>query len=178
MSRGPLPNPNARRRNQPTIPTTNLPVAGRKGAAPRPPTSYKLGKAGKSWWKWAWSSPQAAAWDTGALYTIARRAQLEDDLMALSSAANEDAATLSDMLGIEEDDRVREVADLFSYVKRAAASEVSLMKEMGALDDKLGLSPAAMAKLRWKIIPDGDGAAKPVARRVSAERMAHISLVK
>lgn len=73
---GPLPDPNARRRNAPTIPTTELPAGGREGPAPECP--YKLLKRGKAWWAFAWSSPQAAAWDDGSLYTIARRAMLED----------------------------------------------------------------------------------------------------
>jgi hypothetical protein len=84
MSRGPLPNPNARRRNAPTIPTTVLPAGGRKGPAPRVPATYKLMTAGKAWWRWAWSLPQAAAWDTGSHYALARRAQLEDTLAALA----------------------------------------------------------------------------------------------
>lgn len=82
------------------------------------------------------------------------------------------------MLGIDEDDRVREVADLFSYVKRAAASEVSLMKEMRELDDKLGLSPAAMAKLRWQIVPDEEGAAKRPRARAEDDQRASLTVVK
>jgi hypothetical protein len=81
MARGPLPQSEKARRNAPTIPTTKLPAGGRKGRAPTCP--YSLEKAGKAWWKWAWRQPQAAGWDDGALYSIARRASLEDDLAAL-----------------------------------------------------------------------------------------------
>jgi hypothetical protein len=84
MSRGPLPNPNARRRNAPTIPTTNLPAGGRKGRIPKVPESYKLLTAGESWWRWAWHLPQAVAWDDGSHYALARRAQLEDTMAALA----------------------------------------------------------------------------------------------
>lgn len=73
---GPLPNPNARRRNQPTKPSSDLPRGGRRGAVPKCP--YSLGDAGKAWWVWAWRLPQAVKWDEGSLYFVARRAQLED----------------------------------------------------------------------------------------------------
>lgn len=82
MARGPLPDPQRRRRNAPTIQTTTLPAGGREGAAPRAPAGRKLGKAGRAWWKWAWSTPQATQW-AGALYVVATRAQLEDALAAV-----------------------------------------------------------------------------------------------
>lgn len=77
---GPLPNPNRRRRNVPEPPKAGLPAGGRKGPAPRCPKSTPLGAAGIAWWRWAWKTPQAAAWDTGSLYAVARRATLEDSL--------------------------------------------------------------------------------------------------
>lgn len=79
MPRGPLPKPadQRRRRNAPTIPTTNLPRGGRTEPAPECP--YSLGDPGERWWVWAWQTPQACAWDeVGHLYVVARRAQLED----------------------------------------------------------------------------------------------------
>ena len=81
MARGPLPKPGARRRNAPTIPTTSLKADGR--GVPAPDSPYALGEAGAAWWEWAWALPQACAWDDGALYAVARRAQLEDDMVAL-----------------------------------------------------------------------------------------------
>jgi hypothetical protein len=45
-----------------------------------------LGEAGQSWWSWAWSTPQACAWDKGHLYALARRAQMEDRYAALDAA--------------------------------------------------------------------------------------------
>ena len=53
---GPLPTDDKRRRNAPTIPTTKLPAAGRKGRVPKVPPAYTLGDAGAAWWKWAWRS--------------------------------------------------------------------------------------------------------------------------
>src|SRR5689334_13677132 len=77
---GPLPNPERRRRNAPTIPTTKLPAGGRPGRAPKPPGWLELDRAGKAWWAWAWKTPQAAAWSVGDEPMVARRAALEDEL--------------------------------------------------------------------------------------------------
>lgn len=75
---GPLPKPadQRRRRNAPTIPTTRLPASGFDGSIPRCP--MRLGKAGRAWWRWAWRTPQAAAWSPGAVYSVALRASLQD----------------------------------------------------------------------------------------------------
>lgn len=110
---GPLPNPNRRRRNAPTIPTTVLPAEGREGPAPKIPPFVRLGKTGRAWWRWAWATPQAAAWAAGHEGVVARRAMLED------MAADEPSMTL--------------------------------LREMRELDDRLGLTPKAMAALRWTI---------------------------
>lgn len=78
MPPGPLPTGTAIRRNKPTIPTTQLPVSGRPGPVPDPPDTYELGSKALDWWGWAWTTPQACAWSDGDLFTVARRAQLED----------------------------------------------------------------------------------------------------
>lgn len=75
-ARGPLPQPDHRHRNAPTIPTTALPAAGRQG--PTPDCPYTLGERGAEWWEWAWHTPQAVAWNAGDLYALARRATMED----------------------------------------------------------------------------------------------------
>lgn len=79
---GPLPSPDRRRRNAPTIPTTSLPVGGRRGETPAVPSWVVLGEAGLAWWVWAWGTPQAAAWDAGSVSVVARRASLEDRFAA------------------------------------------------------------------------------------------------
>lgn len=96
---GPLPDPNHRHRNVSVIPTTSLPANGRSGAPPRSP--YALGAAGKRWWKWAWTTPQACAWDAGSVYAVARRAQLEDDLADERTAPRlRESRELEDRLGL------------------------------------------------------------------------------
>lgn len=158
---GPLPNPRRRRRNAPTIPTTDLPAGGRQGPAPKVPKHYPLGEAGRAWWKWAWSTPQAAAWDPGDLYSLARRAQLEDQLATLA-AAND----------IEWD--LTAVLQLSTFCRQVVGAESTIKREMLELDDRFGLTAKAREQLRWKIVADEieddeDGQDDEVARR-RAER--------
>src|SRR4051812_12862603 len=102
---GPLPSPERRRRNAPTIPTTSLPASGRRGPVPRVPDGYELGEAGRAWWVWAWATPQAAGWSTGDLYVVARRAALEDYRDVLLRA--ETGFDLGDLLDDETGDQLR-----------------------------------------------------------------------
>lgn len=143
---GPLPDPNKRRRNAPTIATTELPAAGRKGRPPALPNHYTLRKTGRAFWKWAWKLPQATAWDKGALYVVARRAQLEDDLQVL-----ENVGDITVALGLEENEAARELEWVFGRLKGIASGRNQVMREMRELDNRLGLNPKAMSDLRWSI---------------------------
>lgn len=145
---GPLPEPHARRRNAPTIPTTSLPAGGRKGAAPRLPKSTDLGTAGLDWWKWAWKTPQAAAWSAGDLVMIARRASLEDDLTIVDRVESLD---FGDVLEPENDAAVRRVVGRLAAL---CVGRLAICREMRELDDRLGLTPKGLAQLRWKIVAD------------------------
>src|SRR4051794_11411510 len=109
---GPLPDPDAIRRNAATIPTTKLPAGGRRGPVPNPPAWVTLGKAGNAWWKWAWRTPQACAWDKGQLAKVATRASLEDDLAALTRA-DEIEGFLDDVAGAEN---ARELRVIVGYL--------------------------------------------------------------
>lgn len=182
MARGPLPDPNAQRRNAPTIAGTQLPAKGRAGRAPAVPKSYDLGKAGKAWWTWAWKTPQATAWDAGALYVVARRAQLEDDLAALGSEIESVKTTLSDFLGLTPDSdnsRLDEIVDIFAGLKRSSGNQTTVMREMRELDERLGLTPKSLAALRWTIVDDVDTAAQAPAKQSKAKtnRRARLSVV-
>lgn len=166
----PLPEPNRRRRNAPTIPTTKLPAAGRAGPAPRPPRTAGLGPAGKAWWRWAWGTPQAAAWDAGAAQVILRRASLEDDLAALGAVEGLD---FLDVLGAE---RAAEVKTAIARLAALASGRLAVMREMRELDDRLGLTPKALAQLRWTIVEEpaagetGGGRDELVARLADRRR--------
>lgn len=145
---GPLPDSRRRRRNAPTIPTTNLPVSGRKGAAPKPPSWVQLGGAGTAWWKWAWKTPQACAWGPGHTVMIARRASLEDDLFVLGNPRSLD---LVDMLEAEHEAQLKE---LIQRLAGLVSGRLAICREMRELDDRLGLTPKGMAALRWTIVAD------------------------
>ncbi len=147
---GPLPVPGARRRNAPTIPTTTLPASGRIAAAPECP--YDLGAEASAWWAWAWALPQACAWSDGDLYVIGRRAVLEDDLAALNLI---DGLDLDDLLAGADVEATQRVEWALRTLKGSASGSLAVKKEMRELDTRLGLTPEALAKLRWKIIDDG-----------------------
>jgi hypothetical protein len=187
MARGPLPNKDSRRRNKPTIPTTKLPVSGRKGRPPALPKAYNLRKPGTEWWKWFWSTPQAMAVDKGALYVIARRAQLEDDLDLMDRGF--EAKELAELLGIDENDQIRELEFVVGRLGAMAGGRNPILKEMRELDKVLGLTPKAMADLRWEIVADEEadpkqatsskssGAGKKPPKAKDGDRRARLSLV-
>jgi hypothetical protein len=158
MSRGPLPDPQARRRNAPTIPTTNLPAGGRKGRAPRAP--YKLDVPGADWWRWAWSLPQAVAWSSGDLYALARRARLEDDIAALRGAPELELEPLVELMAQADVDTeaLNVIAEHIRYVlgvfQSLAGQKSTLEREMRELDDRFGLTPKGLVALRWTITKD------------------------
>lgn len=166
MARGPLPTPDRVRRNAPTIPTTSLPVSGRRGVAPAPPFGLDFGAEGSAWWSWAWSTPQAAGWSVGDEYLISRRASLEDDLAALAAIDGIDFSDLAD----EIENAVRRVAAL-------ATGRLQLMREMREIDDRLGLSPKGLAALRWKIVADAEQSATGDPGPKSGRRYAHLKAV-
>jgi hypothetical protein len=190
MARGPLPKDKKARRNAPTIPKTFLPASGRTEDPPSPPDAYTLGQAGREWWDWAWHTPQAVAWDDGALYVVARRAALEDDLAAHDS---DDALDLSDLLAGADEDAIENLQSALSTLKRSASSKLAVKKEMRELDKVLGLTPKAMAELRWSIVrdakpgeavseeeaPEADADAdQPAPVEPNDDRRARLSLVK
>lgn len=160
MPSGPLPDPNRRRRNPPTIPTTKLPAGGRKGPAPRPPKNAQLGERGLTWWRWAWKTPQAAAWSAGEHVVIARRAGLEDDLHALEFIGLD-----LDRLPAEDDIELAAYLDHVKYVveklKALAGGKLAIAREMRELDDRLGMTPKARAALRWEIVREEDEPEQP-----------------
>ncbi len=164
---GPLPTGEAIRRNKPTIPTTKLPASGRSTPTPPVPTHYRLRDRGTDWWEWAWHTPQACGWDDGALFAVARRAQLEDDLSALDGGDFD----LSEL--IADDDPRRAVQDVIAGLKALAGGRLSVLREIRELDDRLGLTPKGLAALRWSIIEGEESSGKepapaPKSRRLKA----------
>lgn len=169
MPPGPLPGSQTRRKNAPTIPTTRLPAGGRKGRPPNLPAGYVLGKAGQSWWRWAWATPQAAAWDIGSRYTIARRAQLEDDLAALGTFDPDSLNWVFANVDVSQEDALADALKFLGVIigqlKRLAGDKLAVEREMRELDKRLGLDPKALAELRWTIVADEKPATKPSPTR-------------
>ena len=145
---GPLPDPNRRRRNAPTIPATSLSAAGRTDPAPEVPSWCELGQAGLAWWRWAWATPQALAWGTevGMEAWVARRASLEDDLAALHAVEG------LDFIELGSDQPEREFRMVVQRVAAMATGRLAILKEMREMYDRLGLTPKGMAQLRWTIV--------------------------
>lgn len=96
--------------------------------------------------------PQACAWSVGDLYVVARRARLEDDVAALGFG--EDLLPLEELLAGCDDEALRQVEWALGALKRSATGKLALEKEMRELDGKLGLTPEALARLRWSIVAD------------------------
>lgn len=153
-----MPSPDARRRNQPTIAQQALPAGGREGPAPECP--LELMEHGARWWAWAWGTPQAAMWDAGALYFVARRARLEDDLHAHRFSEEVD---LGDLLAGADREAVRRVEFALGTLARLASGEGSVIREMRELENRLGLNPKAMLDLRWRVAEE-----EPVAEGAPA----------
>jgi hypothetical protein len=140
---GPPPKPaDQRRRRNATLPMTQLPAGGRKGAAPKWPLPPPLEEADelpraareKEVWRRLWHTPQAAAWERlGWVDVVARYVRL--------------------LVIVERGRR----ADLLSEVRQ--------------LEDRLGLTPMAMMRLRWEVAADEVAerrAARPAGRRPRA----------
>lgn len=145
---GPLPDPNRRRRNAPTVPTTSLKAEGRTEPAPDIPDWCPLGDAGRAFWVWAWATPQALAWGTevGMEAWVARRSSLEDDLAALHAVEGLDFTELG------PDQADREFRMVVQRIAAMATGRLQILKEMREMDDRLGLTPKGMAQLRWQIV--------------------------
>jgi len=162
---GPLPKPDRRRRNAPTIPTTALPAAGFAGPYPKPPSWATLGAAGKLWWHWAWRTPQAAAWSAGDLDTLAHRAAMVDDLAAIEQVDTLDVAAL---LSIDESERTSQLDWLIRRLYALASGKLALLREAREIDDRLGLTPKGRLALRMSIVADAEPTKKPVPSRSTA----------
>jgi len=144
----------------PTVAVT-LPKAGRKGRPPNCP--YELAAAGVAWWKWAWATPQATQWDTGSLYTVARRAQLEDGLAALDEFDPHALDWFFSGIDVGSEDaiweQIRELGRIVGQLQALAGSRLAVVQKMAELDDRLGLSPRALVALKWAVRED-----KPAAK--------------
>lgn len=119
-----------------------------------PECPYELASAGTAWWEWAWTTPQAAKWDAGVLYTVARRALLEDEHAAVSSFDPHALDWFFSSLDISEEnavqDAMRDLGRVIGRLQALATGRVALSKEMRELEAQLGFGAKSMAGLGWK----------------------------
>lgn len=129
---GPLPKPEEerRRRNAPTVPTTELPVAGYSGPVPDP--VEELDELERRYYEWAWTTPAAAAWHVAEAEIVAEWARLK--AYATRCLRGEILKTTAQGMQIP--------AELSSAV----------YSQIVAREDRLYLSPMARAKGRAKIV--------------------------
>lgn len=109
---------------------------------------YALGAAGEAWWSWVWGTPQAAKWDEGALFTVARRATLEDVVSALEGVEDFDVESFMAQDPVEA---VKQLKWLLETLKAAAGGFLAVSKEMRELESQLGLGARSMHALGWKV---------------------------
>lgn len=124
---GPPPKPaGERRRRNATVAMTQLPAEGRKGSAP------------------SWPLPGLPADDEG-LFAIleSREAELWDELWATPQA-----------VAWERLRWLRTVARYVRFEVRAETGDLKAGAEARLLEDRLGLTPQAMLRLRWEVSAD------------------------
>ena len=100
---GPLPKPDEerRRRNAPTIPTTNLPVSGYRGPIPEP--TVELGETAMKFYRRAWRTPSAAAWHEEDADVVAEWAGLKALVAAKLRDGEEPSSSLLGQIQSRED---------------------------------------------------------------------------
>lgn len=181
---GPAPKPNARRRNA-AVAMVELPAAGREGATPPWPLLADIVLSTQR------DTAQRAADElelslAEPTLTTRRRTTLQRK----ADAAREAAAILTAQLTAQE--RVeaelwqqlwalpqaveweragwtREIAQYVRWKSRAEQGDLDASREARQMADRLGLSPLAMLRLRWRVaVDDADERAARPRRRPAA----------
>lgn len=182
---GPAPKPEgARRRRNATVAMTPLPPEGRKGRPPKWPLLDDVvltarrdlalrkadelelallepnlkGRAKAAAEKKADSAREAALILTKQLEA---QQQLEGELW-------KDLWKTPQAVMWQQLQWTREVAQYVRWKSRAEAGDLDAAKEARQLADRLGLTPLAMLRLRWKVAEPDEGASAPRARRRQA----------
>ncbi|QXE36200.1 hypothetical protein KQY30_20090 [Streptomyces sp. GMY02] len=180
---GPAPKPNARRRNA-TVAMVELPVAGRGGEPPAWPLLADIALSTQR------DSAQRLADDLElALQEPNLKGRARTTAQRKADAARQEAAILTARLAAQE--RVegelwiqlwalpqaveweragwtREVAQYVRWKARAEQGDLDASKEARQLADRLGLSPLAMLRLRWRVAADEDESSARPRRRPAA----------
>lgn len=128
-TRGPIPKPDARRRNKPAIPTDSFDVDGFDGPIPDPVTA--LSDAERELYDWAWRTPAACGWHWSDAEQVADWARLK--VLVRRYLAGEIVKSAGD-----------------SVV--AAELPSSLLSQVTNREDRLYLSPMARKRARTAIV--------------------------
>lgn len=184
---GPVPKPDGtRRRRNATVAMTPLPPSGRKGRPPRWPLlddvvltarrDLALRKADdlelallepnlKGRAKVAAEKKADTAREAALILTKQLEAQQQIEGELWRELWKTPQAVMWQQLAW-----TREVAQYVRWKSRAEAGDLDAAKEARQLADRLGLTPLAMLRLRWKIADPDEGTATPPARKKAAPR--------
>lgn len=191
-SRGPIENPNARRRNA-KIAMTQLPALGREGVPPAWPmiddvvltARRDLAAAKVEQLQDERRELQAEGKPTGLLERRLDKA-LELQLITdrqLDAQRGLEAGLWADLWALPqaaEWDRLGWTRDVAQYVRHKVLGELGELehaKEARVWSDRLGLNPTAMQRLRWQVAADELGAARQ-ARAAPAARKPRLRAVE
>lgn len=131
---GPAPKPagERRRRNAPMANTLHLPSEGRTAPTPAWPIGFGHGALADEVWAELWATPQAVAWERlGYTRVVARY--------------------VSCLIDAERD--LDDIVDPKLYAAMLV-NQSKLLPEVRQLEDRLGLTPMAMLRLRWEVVED------------------------
>jgi hypothetical protein len=182
---GPAPKPNARRRNA-TVPMVELPADGRQGPPPAWPllpdvvlsTKRDTAQRLADDLELALAEPDLKGRARSAAQRKADAARQEAVILTAQLAAQErveaelwtDLWTLPQAVEWERQRWIREVAQYVRWEARAEQGDLDAAKEARQRGDRLGLTPLAMLRLRWRVGEDDSASARPQRRPVSGGR--------
>lgn len=181
---GPAPKPTARRRNA-IVPMVELPIAGRQGPPPAWPllpdivlsTRRDSAQRKADDLELSLQEPELTARQRSTLQRKADAAREEATILTAQLAAQErvEAEVWAELWALpqaqewERQKWVREVAQYVRWKARAEQGDLDAAKEARQLGDRIGLTPLAMLRLRWKVM-EGEADQGRQRRRPAASR--------
>lgn len=183
---GPAPKPNARRRNA-TVAMVELPAAGREGPPPVWPlladialqTQRDSAQRSADELELALAEPDLVGRRRTAAQRKADTAREAAAILTAQLAAQERVEAelwaqlwkLPQAVEWERAGWTREIAQYVRWKGRAEQGDLDASKEARQLADRLGLSPLALLRLRWRVTADDEErGARPRRRAVAGGR--------
>lgn len=182
---GPAPKANARRRNA-TVAMVELPAAGREGDPPAWPlladialqTQRDSAQRSADDLELSLAEPDLTGRQRAALQRKADAARQSAVILTAQLEAQERVEAelwiqlwaLPQAVEWERSGWVREVAQYVRWKARAEQGDLDASKEARQLGDRLGLTPLAMLRLRWKVTDDAEDRGPRSRRRPATGR--------